>query len=228
MGKAVARHATAADRAAQAEYIYTQRLTGRSYAEIAEELGCSRETVRVRIDQALAERVDPLVEQYRQVESDRLDAWLTKLQPRIAEGDVTAVSAAVRISERRARLWGLDAPQTSRVELDSKLSAAGDLVAECLHEALGAVLGVSGLETWWADQLKRYGLDVARWVLEGRNGPPPVAPPPPPQPRIGQPALPRVVEPRAIMPGPGSDPVDGMLRWLDDLLGPDEEDNDGE
>jgi hypothetical protein len=42
------------------------------------------------------------------LELERLDSYLVGLEPRIAKGDHQAVNSAVRISERRSRLLGLD------------------------------------------------------------------------------------------------------------------------
>ena len=56
------------------------------------------------------ERVQ-IVEHHIELELVRLDAYLLNLEEDIADGDPVAISAALRISESRRRLLGLDAPQ---------------------------------------------------------------------------------------------------------------------
>jgi hypothetical protein len=46
------------------------------------------------------------------------------LWPEIKKGSAPAVTAGVRVSERRARLLGLDAPTASRTELTGSLYVA--------------------------------------------------------------------------------------------------------
>jgi hypothetical protein len=47
-------------------------------------------------------------EDLRRLELERLDWLLRKLRPRLNQGEPAAVNSAIRISERRARLLGLD------------------------------------------------------------------------------------------------------------------------
>ena len=46
----------------------------------------------------------------REIELQRYDTWLAKLEPRIKKGDVKAIQTAVKISEVRAKLTGINAP----------------------------------------------------------------------------------------------------------------------
>ncbi|MGJ6963274.1 hypothetical protein ACSDR0_15315 [Streptosporangium sp. G11] len=112
---------------------YELRLTGLTLREIGARLGIAPSTVHLRITAALAERVDPLVDQYRTVELDRLDrltvkAWEVLERDHVVvqhgkivrdeEGNplrddgpvLAAVGTLLRISERRSKLLGLDAP----------------------------------------------------------------------------------------------------------------------
>ena len=71
-------------------------------------------------------RLDPVIkgkaERLRDLEARRLDQLTVALTPGIRAGDPRAVIAAVRVMERRAKLFGLDAPKqmdmTLRGELD--------------------------------------------------------------------------------------------------------------
>jgi len=56
-------------------------------------------------------------EEKRQLADARLDHYLTKLEPSINFGDDKAIGAAVRIEERRARMFGYDAPQQTSIQI---------------------------------------------------------------------------------------------------------------
>lgn len=119
-----------AERAAQA---YELRLQGLTVAAIGRELGIATTTAHDLLTEYSAARLDPLTEEYRRLELDRLDDYTRKayevleaehvvvqhgkvvydpetgapmrdLGPKLA-----ALDRLVRISERRSRLLGLDA-----------------------------------------------------------------------------------------------------------------------
>jgi hypothetical protein len=72
------------------------------------------------------------VERMRKVENERLDYYLTKLAGAINAGDEKAIARAVSISERRAKLNGLDAPVVST------MNVTGDVPEELLVMAAEA------------------------------------------------------------------------------------------
>ena len=101
---------------------YELRLKGHSLRAIAailtgEGIQASHTSVREWISQECSERVSPLADEVRRMELDRLDRWLVKLDEEIEAGNQVArnVDSAVRVSERRARLLGVDAPQQSEL-----------------------------------------------------------------------------------------------------------------
>jgi len=83
---------------------------GYSYAGIARALDRSENTIHTWVDAALEAIIAPEIGRLRALESIRLDNYLVKLKPRIDRGDDKAINAAIRISERRANLYGLNAP----------------------------------------------------------------------------------------------------------------------
>jgi transcriptional regulator with XRE-family HTH domain len=99
-------------RAEQQVTAYNLRLTGLSLRAIGEQMGVSHTTVSDWVKAECRERVLPLADEVRQMEIDRYDAWLVKLNEQIDEGNQVArnVEVAVKVSERRARLLGVDAP----------------------------------------------------------------------------------------------------------------------
>ena len=88
------------------------RRDGLTYQEIADNLGyankaCAYQAVKKVMDEIRAEArhlADELVE----IEVFRLDYLLQMLLPKINKGDVKSIRAAVKISESRRRLLGLD------------------------------------------------------------------------------------------------------------------------
>jgi hypothetical protein len=65
----------------------------------------------------LAEQTMEKADHLRQLEARRLDRMLVALDDQIEAGDPTAINAALRIMERRSKLFGLDAPDQQEVEL---------------------------------------------------------------------------------------------------------------
>jgi len=88
------------------------RKAGASMRQIAKTLHVAVSTAHRDLWQALDElakeqrdKAEPL----RQLELERLDRYVLALDGAISQGDPRAIAAAVRIMERRARLFGLDA-----------------------------------------------------------------------------------------------------------------------
>ena len=90
--------------------VLEMRLQGYNVSAIAETLGISRTLAAAHIANALDALVVDNATQLRQLELERLDRMLTALDDGIGNGDPKAAMAAIRISERRAKLLGLDKP----------------------------------------------------------------------------------------------------------------------
>src|SRR5688572_1861256 len=87
------------------------RKAGASYRAIADALGCSVGTAAHDVAAALAtlaEQQQGEAAALRTLEAERLDTLQLGLWPKATSGDVGAVLAILKISERRARLFGLD------------------------------------------------------------------------------------------------------------------------
>ena len=65
-------------------------------------------------------------EDLRALEVERLDRMLRGLWEDAADGDTDAVSAALRVQKRRAKLLGLDAAE--RVEIDQNVNVRAEIV----------------------------------------------------------------------------------------------------
>jgi hypothetical protein len=90
------------------------RIAGATYRQIGAQLGVSESTAYLDVQEELG-RLDTVAtkkaERLRDLEARRLDVLTVALAPGIRAGEPRAIVAAVRVMERRARLFGLDAPQ---------------------------------------------------------------------------------------------------------------------
>jgi DNA-binding transcriptional MerR regulator len=88
------------------------RSAGVTYDEIAKALGYSnRKGAWKAVDAALKKTLREATEALREIERERLDQMLKAIWQRVLKGEPKAIEVALRISERRARLDGLDAPK---------------------------------------------------------------------------------------------------------------------
>jgi hypothetical protein len=89
------------------------RKRGKSYNEIGIELGMTDAAAYqmvMRVLEAYDHDIRENVPCVRQIELKRLDQYIVALQKRINTGDPKAILVALKVSERRAKLMGLDAP----------------------------------------------------------------------------------------------------------------------
>lgn len=114
MGRSTQLNANKAKIAREQSTCLQLRLDGHTFRAIAEITGIPVSTVHDRISDAITAEVTPKADELRALECARLDGYLARLQPKIADGDDRAINTAVRISESRRKLLGLDMP--ARVE----------------------------------------------------------------------------------------------------------------
>jgi hypothetical protein len=105
--------ATSAHRIAEIErrtQALRYRKAGLSYEQIGAQMSITRQAayqlVRKSLDSMQAENVESL----RTLENERLDDMLRAIYATATKGDTGAIDRILRIMERRAKLWGLDAP----------------------------------------------------------------------------------------------------------------------
>src|SRR5699024_4393990 len=91
------------------ERIFTMRIAGASLDQIAKKEGISRTNVSRLLNTVLSQPT-PTVAEQRALENARLDVIQAPMLKAAREGNPRAVQAYLRISERRSRLNGLDAP----------------------------------------------------------------------------------------------------------------------
>jgi hypothetical protein len=123
------------------------RKAGAPYRQIARDLGVDVHTAHADVAAELADLRETAVGEataLRALELERLDGMTSGLWPQIRAGSPLAVSAAVRVSERRSRLLGLDAPIVSKSELTGSLGLYAERLAA--ERELFATLSVEQLE----------------------------------------------------------------------------------
>lgn len=94
------------------------RLAGANLEAIGRQVGLHKSNVSRRIKDALADIPAAEADALRAIENERLDGMQVAIWSRVRKGDLGAIDRAIRISERRSRLNGLDAPQ--RVDLGAR------------------------------------------------------------------------------------------------------------
>jgi hypothetical protein len=95
---------------------YELRLRGRSYRQIASELGISVGTAHRWVIEVCDLVVLPNVQEVRKQEVDRLMRYLDRLDERIEDGDDKAIGLAIKVSERLTKMLGVDMPTVSVTE----------------------------------------------------------------------------------------------------------------
>lgn len=102
--------------------ILEMRTAGLTFPQIARDLGFTQKHAFTMWQRAMDAIIAPQVEQLRKQEAERLDAMLVPCMSLIMAArdkalvgatfdlPVDAINAALRISEKRSRLFGLDAP----------------------------------------------------------------------------------------------------------------------
>ena len=94
------------------------RKAGFTFREIADKLdmslGQAHKYVHDELKNLAAQALDS-ADELRQMELERLDMLIKGLEPMAAVGKPDAVSAYLRVMERRAKLLGLDAPVRQEV-----------------------------------------------------------------------------------------------------------------
>jgi DNA-binding CsgD family transcriptional regulator len=84
------------------------RMAGLSYDQIAERMGEEPHTVQALVERSVTRARNAVAEPMRDLENARLDRVQAAIWPEALKGDIQAVNAFLAISQRRARIEGLD------------------------------------------------------------------------------------------------------------------------
>lgn len=102
--------------------IMNLRISGWSMPEISNLLQITEKEAYGIVLQQLQEWTNitrEMTEEMRTLELERLDAFLKSLWPKVLAGSPKAIEVALKITERRAKLSGLDAPEKSQIQVES-------------------------------------------------------------------------------------------------------------
>lgn len=121
------------------------RLAGLDWTEIAQRLDyASRGAAATDVSRALEQNrkeESTLVDELRQTETLRLDRLMAGLWPKAAAGNVRAAEAALKIIDRRCKLWGLDMRSAAETDPSAALSLIGNIMT-----AISAAAAPEGVE----------------------------------------------------------------------------------
>lgn len=156
------------NRGVQDEEILRLRCAGLSLRAIGERVGLSHQGVSDRITAAIQELVTPAAEEWRALESARLDDLTVRAYEVLdgAESGETALKAIgqlERLSVSRRKLWALDLP----TPVDVVLSRRNDLEADVVVDAVAAVVEVLHLD----EERRQLALRAAVARLSGEELP---------------------------------------------------------
>lgn len=94
------------------------RSLGWTYQQIGDHMGCTKQAASDRCKRALAAIPADAVDEHRKIEGERLDTLMRVAMERVLNNDkgvLFAIDRVLAIQERKARLYGLDAPQKTQV-----------------------------------------------------------------------------------------------------------------
>lgn len=114
----------------------TLLLAGLSYEQIGERLGITKQGAIDMIGRSLDVAESRQVDEMRALENARLDRAQAAIWTKVLNGDTKAIDAFLKISQRRARLNGMDAP----TKINLKVSVQAEMEA-ALNELENVVLG---------------------------------------------------------------------------------------
>ena len=144
-GNIPARHTNIADarrkkqRARRVEAL-SLKLAGVSTAQIAERMGIQPDIVRKLINRTLATAENRAAEQMRELENSRLDRAQAGIWSQVLAGDYRAVMVFLQISQRRAKLNGLESPASVaispnvRMEMERALADLQQVMGEVVDD----------------------------------------------------------------------------------------------
>lgn len=112
------------------------RMAGLTYAQIATRLNISEQGAMDLVTRTLERAENLAAREMRELEGARLDRAQAAIWTQVLEGDVKAVESFLRISQRRAKLFGLDAPTAVNVNVGIRME-----MEQALDQLQKVVLG---------------------------------------------------------------------------------------
>lgn len=120
------------------------RADGLTFNEIGAQLKITGSGARKLVERALERLREENAEgrkHLRDIETRRLDRMLRALGPALREGEPEACKIALKIQERRAKLYGLDEPEKAEVKFEGTMDPAGTFASLMARLAAAASPG---------------------------------------------------------------------------------------
>jgi len=131
--------------------MYEMRIKGMSIHRIAEAFNTSSSYVHKLMEKYAKAELVPFVEEYRQLQLERLEFLWQKLvsSGRLEKGDPAALNAGTAILKRLSDNLGLDAPTKLELEtkIDPKEIELHSLILEAQRRARGEIKAIKGEAT---------------------------------------------------------------------------------
>jgi hypothetical protein len=119
------------------------RKAGASYDQIARQLGYADASgAYLAVQKALLATIQEPADELRQMEIERLDMICLAIVAEVKKGHLGAIDRWLKVSERRAKLLGLDAPQKVAATTPDGTAEATSLISS---EAASAIAGLLAL-----------------------------------------------------------------------------------
>lgn len=129
-------------------------MAGATYEQIGDRLGVSPMEAHRIIERAMSSQPDEAVALRRKMENARLDRLQLSIWDDALKGDVKAIDAYLRISQRRSRLNGMDAPL--QIELSGHVRMEMEQALDELQQiVLGEVVDRRDDDDWQPPALER-------------------------------------------------------------------------
>lgn len=128
--------------------ILHKTMSGKTIRDVEAEMGIPRASVQRYKEKALMSIALPSVDAARQEEIDRLDVIIKAIWPNCEAGDKDAIASYMKVSERRAKLLGLDRPieiSSTVVEVTAAERELADMLAQAERDALIKEAELSGV-----------------------------------------------------------------------------------
>lgn len=107
-------------------------IMGFSIRAVGLQMSLPEATVKQRLQSALDRQQSLLAEEYRTITMEQLDYVLSRAMPGVTAGEPKAMSIALQVIDRRAKILGLDAPQrhehTVQSETDREIKSLLDQI----------------------------------------------------------------------------------------------------
>lgn len=132
------------------------RCSGMTYEQIAERLGVNKSTAYRLVETTLERTLEEPAGHLRELEAARLDALQRAVWAKAIKGDLWAVDRALRLSEQRSKLLGLDT-------LEERQTIAAEALGATVAGLFLAFLTDAALALTWEQQ--EIGRQVADRLL---------------------------------------------------------------